>query len=117
MRPYNSPTSMKLQNASHTAQYCPTPPLPPSVTDRPWWERLRDRPSNSKSQSGADPKSTQSSTQNPTLKSPASQETYLRKNDPQPIVEVQTGETRFTGVDVNPGCPPELPSEYRFSHR
>jgi hypothetical protein len=41
----------------------------------------------------------------------------LRKNDPQPVVNVQTGETRWSGVYVNPGCPPELPAEYRFSHR
>ncbi len=117
MRPYNSPTSIKLQNASYATQYCPTPPLPPSITDRPWWERLRERQGNSKSQSGVDPKSTQSSTQNPVLKSPASKETYLRKSDPQPVADVQTGKTTFMGVPVKPGCPPELPAEYRFSHR
>ncbi len=58
MRPTNPTTSIKLQNASSVTQYCPTPPLPPSATDKPWWERLQNRQSQLNQTKGAEPKQT-----------------------------------------------------------
>jgi hypothetical protein len=37
---------IQQKTSTGTIQYCPTPPLPPWVTEKPWWERLRDRQRN-----------------------------------------------------------------------
>ncbi len=54
MRPSSPTTSIRLQNSTNTTQYCPTPPLPPAVTDKPWWERLQNRQSQSNQAKGAE---------------------------------------------------------------
>ncbi len=54
MRPSKPITSIRLQNSTNTIQYCPTPPLPPAVTDKPWWERLQNRQSQSNQAKGAE---------------------------------------------------------------
>jgi hypothetical protein len=113
MRPSKPPTSIKLQNSNHTTRYCPTAPLPPWVTDKPWWERLRDRQRNSEPKPGAEV----GATQHAAIESPALSEKPMSQNQPKPIVRVQIGQDTFLGVYVRPGCPPKLPAEYRFSHR
>jgi len=52
MRPTKAPMFIQQKNpAGSVTRYCPTPPLPPSVTDKPWWERLRDGQPNSQPRS------------------------------------------------------------------